>query len=91
METHICRVEMPIDCTTDNRGTAFVVGQRVAYNRSGIICIGYIESINRNEWRFVRPGPGDEKWWSLYFEMIIRHESDEYKSKIVNPNSFVVL
>lgn len=70
----------------DSRGVILEIGLNVAYNRSGVVVLGKIVAVTKNEWKEVRKG-----WQYLKFEMLIKNIDDDKMSIIKNPNSFVII
>lgn len=93
MDNILHQIKRPDPIEKDSKGSDFLPGDEVAYNRSGEVKIGEIVSINRNEWKKIRDGSGSKTWWKLMFSMTIKNKccGDTSESVIKNPNSFIVI
>lgn len=91
IRTCVSAKEEPAPITLDSKGNPISLRARVAYNLSGGIEIGYIDSIEKNGWRKVNKGLGENFMWGTVFEILIENEETGKISKIKNPNSFIVL
>lgn len=89
--TCVSTKEEPAPIVVDPKGNPITLRARVAYNMSGNIKTGYIDSLKKNRWRKSRPSTEGKFWWYLDFELLIENEETGKISKIKNPNSFVII
>jgi hypothetical protein len=88
--THTSQVKSPQQIITDCYGTDIRVGAEVAFNYQGAVRRGVIEELKRCDWYAARKGSGNESWWAVRFELLVKNEDGDI-SKIKNPNSFFII
>ena len=82
--------KMPNPIDKDSRGVSIAISQRVAYNFSGSVAMGYISAIDNIGW--VKTGGRPNMWcaWRCKYKIRIENENG-HVSTIKNPNSFIVI
>lgn len=74
----------------DSRGVYIQTGSKIAYNKSGSVVLGHVQSVNKNEWIAAREGIQGLKWWNHKFSMTVQSEHNSI-SVLKNINSFIII
>jgi hypothetical protein len=77
-------IEEPL---VDNRGTTIKVGDKVAYNLSGEVAVGYVKSCTpaiKNGWQYIKHA-------SIKVEQLYPAQKTSHLSSVRNPKNVLVL